>query len=199
MTSLRMAEIGSTGQAVDVVDGGDLDPTSGRLLSVAQQQRALRFAVAMPTAEFLPQPTLDQARARGIDRGGSLAAGPAICGDSPALEISPAALGVVGVSGGCGETVLAQLLAGGQPEQRLQVVATDHRWPTGDNDSWPVVLCARTTMASLVAAQRAAAQWALGDVPTPTLVGMLLMADAAEREPRAITDFARLWAAGGEQ
>ena len=147
MRSLRMAEIGSTGQAVDVVDGGDVDPTSGRLRSVAQLQRALRFAVMMPTAEFLPESTLDQARAREIDRGGSLTAGPAICGDSPALEISPAALGVVGVSGGCGETVLAQLLAGGQPEQRLQVVATDHRWPTGDNDSRPVVLCARLSAA----------------------------------------------------
>jgi len=50
MTALRMAQIGGAGQGIDVAAGGDVDPTSGRLLSVAQLQQALRLAVAMPAA-----------------------------------------------------------------------------------------------------------------------------------------------------
>ena len=201
MRSLGMAEIGCTGQAIDVLDGGDVDPTSGRLLSVAQLQQALRLAAAMPPAgpQVLPQQTLDQAPDRRMDRGGSLAAGLAIVGDPPTPEISSAALGVVGVSGGCGETVLTQLLAGARGEHRLQVMDTDHRWPDGGGDTFSVVLCARTTMDSLEAAQRAAAQWARGDAPPGTVVGIVLMAAAAGREPRPISDFARILAGGVPQ
>src|ERR1700712_5245802 len=73
----------------------------------------------------------------------------------PALVIPPTGLGVVGVSGGCGETVLAKLLADTQPGGGYEVAATDHRWPAGGAGGQPVVLCARTTMASMEAAQRA--------------------------------------------
>lgn len=169
MTSLRMAQIGSAGQLIDVAAGGDVDPTSGRLLSVAQLQRALRLAVAMPvTGPQVSAPA--PAPARSFDRAETPAPrqdgflGRPVGGGLPSREVPAGSVCVVGVSGGSGETTLAQLLTDVHADLQVPVMATDHYWPVGRPVSCPVVLCARTTMASLEAAQRAAAQWA-GGVP----------------------------------
>lgn len=197
MTSLRMAEIGCTGQAVDVVGGGDVDPASGRLLSVAQLQRALRLAVAMPAAGQHVVPSLPAVPIKSADEPATPAALATRPGSGlPVRRMSAGCLCVVGVSGGSGETVLEQLLAGVEADRAAAVVATDHCWPAAARGSCPVVLCARSTMASLEAAQRAAAQWASGAVPGAAVVGLVVMADAAGREPRPITDFARILAGG---
>lgn len=189
--------MGFKGQVVDVAGGGDVDPTSGRLLSVAQLQHALRLAVAMPGAgpqmvPSLPAGPIERADEPAMPAG--LVSRPA--GGLPVRRVSAGSVCAVGVSGGSGETVLAQLLAGVDADRAVAVLATDHCWPAAADGSCPVVLCARSTMASLEAAQRAAAQWASGAVPGAALVGLVLMADAAGREPRPITDFARILAGG---
>ncbi len=204
MTSLRMAQIGSAGQLIDVAAGGDVDPTSGRLLSVAQLQQALRLAVAMPVTgpqvsapAPAPAQSFDRAETPAPRQDGFL--GRPVGGGLPSREVPAGSVCVVGVSGGSGETTLAQLLTDVHADLQVPVMATDHYWPVGRPVSCPVVLCARTTMASLEAAQRAAAQWAGGAAPAAAVVGLVLMADAAGREPRPITDFARILAGGMPQ
>ncbi len=49
-----LAEVGRPGPARDVTDGGDVDPATGRLLSVGELQAALRTARAASTRPFLP-------------------------------------------------------------------------------------------------------------------------------------------------
>jgi len=204
MTSLRMAQIGGAGQLIDVAAGGDVDPTSGRLLSVAQLQQALRLAVAMPVTgpqvsapAPAPAQSFDRAETPAPRQDGFL--GRPAGGGLPSREVPAGSVCVVGVSGGSGETTLAQLLTDVHADLQVPVMATDHYWPVGRPVSCPVVLCARTTMASLEAAQRAAAQWAGGAAPAAAVVGLVLMADAAGREPRPITDFARILAGGVPQ
>lgn len=199
MSVLPLAEIGSAGQVVDVAGGGDVDPVSGRLLSVAQLQQALRLAVAMPTvwpqipAALPAVGSVEPAARAGAGQTG-LQHRPGDGGGLPTRDVAAGSVCVVGVSGGCGETVLAQLLAGLEGDR--PVVAADHWWPAGDQRSVPVVLCARTTMASLTAAQQAAGQWAAGKVPAAELLGLVLMADTPGREPRPVSDFARILAGG---
>src|SRR6476469_307361 len=70
-----MATIGLPGQPVDVLAGDDVDARSGRLLTVAELQRALTLAVGTRTDGRRPGPAVDGA------------AGPA---DPPAeLELDP--------------------------------------------------------------------------------------------------------------
>lgn len=197
VTALRMAQIGAAGQTVDMVAGGDVDPTSGRLLSVAQLQQALRLAVAMSASE--PQVSTAPAELTGQAAAGAAPWRTDLTGGGlPVLEVPARSAWVVGVSGGCGETLLAGLLSGVATEQG-HVVATDHLWPDGGNQNTPVLLCARTTMASLEAAQETAALWARGYAPPGHLVGLVLMSAAPGREPSPIHDFARILAGGVPQ
>ena len=193
-----LAETGFAGQIVDVAAGGDVDPVSGRLLSVAQLQQALRLAAAMPALRpQIPAALPAVGSVEPAARAGAGQTGPQHRrgdGGLPTRDVAAGSVCVVGVSGGCGETVLAQLLAGQDGDR--PVVAADHWWPAGDQRSVPVVLCARTTMASLTAAQQAAGQWAAGKVPAAQLLGLVLMADTPGREPRPVTDFARILAGG---
>jgi hypothetical protein len=84
----------------------------------------------------------------------------------------------VGASGGAGETTLAGVFPGS--------AATGHRWPTPPGPPAPAVLVARTTYASLVAAQTALTQYADGAAGNCRLLGLLLSADAPVRRPKTL-------------
>lgn len=99
----------------------------------------------------------------------------------------------VGVHGGAGESTLEQLLEGSR--------AAGHAWPVIPADDGPparVVLVARTHARGLRAAQLAATEWASGDVPVH-LEGLVLLADAPGRLPKALKQFAQLVAGGVPQ
>ena len=96
----------------------------------------------------------------------------------------------LGVHGGAGETTLEQLLEGSR--------AAGHAWPViapGEGPAARVVLVARTHARGLRAAQLAAIEWASGDVPV-RLEGLVLLADAPGRLPKALKQFSRLVAGG---
>lgn len=95
-------------------------------------------------------------------------------------------LWVAGAHGGAGETTLAVALSGS---------GTDRRWPRADTPP-RVLLVARTHLAGLRAAQRAAQQWAGGGAPVVDLVGLALIPDAPGKLPRELRDFAQLVAGG---
>ncbi len=92
-------------------------------------------------------------------------------------------VGVLGCSGGSGESSLATVLGGH---------ACAHAWP---GVGGPVVLCARTTAIGLQAAQAALAQWAAGAVSAEVL-GLALVPDAPGRRPMPLRDLERLVGSG---
>lgn len=94
----------------------------------------------------------------------------------------------LGVHGGAGESALAHL----DPGTR----AADHAWPQTPNPPDAVTLVARTTVPGLLAAQRAAIQWAAGLVPHVNLLGLVLIADIKGRLPRPIRDLQQLITGG---
>ncbi|MGO3649998.1 DUF6668 family protein [Agrococcus casei] len=95
----------------------------------------------------------------------------------------------VGAHGGAGETTLARL----EPSW----TAAEHAWPrTPGISKERVVLVARTHLAGLTAAQNAAQQWASGLVPGVDLIGLVLIADAPGRLPRALREFAHVVSGG---
>jgi len=96
----------------------------------------------------------------------------------------------LGVHGGAGETTLEQLLEGSR--------AAGHAWPivpSGEGPPARVILVARTHARGLRAAQLAATEWASGDVPVH-LEGLVLLADAPGRLPKALRQFCRLVSGG---
>lgn len=95
-----------------------------------------------------------------------------------------------GTHGGAGESTLAALVTGSR--------AAGHAWPLPRdvNDPQPVVLVARTSARGLESARVAATQWAAGDVLGVDLLGLVLMADAPGRLPRALRDLAQLVGGG---
>ncbi len=52
--SRRLAEVGVVGHQLDVADGGDVDPVTGRLLSIAELQQALRLVRRRPLPATMP-------------------------------------------------------------------------------------------------------------------------------------------------
>ena len=102
---------------------------------------------------------------------------------------SAPSLWVLGVHGGAGESVIAGLAA--------EWEAADHAWPRPvDGAAAPVLLVARTNMRGLLAARAAATQWAAGIVPQADVVGLVLIADAPGRLPRALRDLAQVVSGG---
>lgn len=95
----------------------------------------------------------------------------------------------VGVHGGAGESTLARLMPGS--------CAAGHAWPVESAAAapLPVVLVARTHASGLRAVQAAATEWAAGKVAV-RLLGLVLIADAPGRRPRALRDLERLVAGG---
>ncbi|MGL4340142.1 MAG: DUF6668 family protein [Rhodoglobus sp.] len=106
------------------------------------------------------------------------------------LDYAEAAeLWCVGVHGGSGESSLAALVPGWRE--------AGHGWPrTPDAAPSRVVLVARSNVRGLHAAQKAAMQWAAGLVPTVRCVGLVIVADAPGRLPRALRDLARVVGGG---
>src|SRR5690349_11220081 len=91
-----MATIGLPGQPVDVLAGDDVDARSGRLLTVAELQRALTLAVGTRTDGRRPGPTVDGAAGPAVTAATDAPAPPearepAACpADPPAeLELDP--------------------------------------------------------------------------------------------------------------
>lgn len=91
-----------------------------------------------------------------------------------------AALWVVGVHGGSGESTFASLVEGAR--------GGGHAWPRGDASPSPVVLVCRTNARGLQAARDAAQQWASGQVPNVNLLGLVLFADSPGKLPRLLRD-----------
>ncbi len=89
----------------------------------------------------------------------------------------------LGVHGGAGVSTLEQAVPGGQDAGRA--------WPAFAQ-SQPVVLVARSGANGLRAAQNAAQQWASRMVTGVDLLGLVVVADAPGRRPRALQDLVRL-------
>ena len=105
----------------------------------------------------------------------------------------------LGVHGGAGENTMADLLGG---------VPCHHRWPSrSDADPFTdlsvppadVFLVARQNHRGLKAAQLAARDWAAGSHPTITLRGLVVIADAPGKLPRALHNLTRITAGGVPQ
>lgn len=97
----------------------------------------------------------------------------------------------LGVHGGAGESTLAALAASTR--------TAEHAWPIPRTSGMThrVVLVARTNYVGLIAAQRAATEWAsnvLGDAVQ--LAGLVLIADAPGRRPKALRDLEQVIAGG---
>ncbi|WP_336853923.1 DUF6668 family protein [Sinomonas albida] len=99
------------------------------------------------------------------------------------------AVWVMGAHGGAGESTVTALLEG--------AVATDHAWPVreerGGQDGGEdvVLLVCRSNAAGLRAAQLAAIEYGSGSLPG-SLAGLVVMADAPGRLPKALADQLRL-------
>ena len=103
----------------------------------------------------------------------------------------PATVWWLGVHGGAGESTLAALASGSRP--------ADHAWPipTANVTTHHVVLVARTNYAGLIAAQRAATEWAANTLPQSiSLAGLVLIADAPGRRPKPLRDLEQVIAGG---
>ncbi|MBG6184675.1 hypothetical protein IWX65_002653 [Arthrobacter sp. CAN_A214] len=101
----------------------------------------------------------------------------------------------LGVHGGAGENTLADLLGG---------VPCHHRWPSrsdADPSVLPadVFLVARQNHRGLKAAQLAARDWATGSHPTIALRGLVVIADAPGKTPKALYNQTRITAGGVPQ
>jgi len=102
----------------------------------------------------------------------------------------------LGAHGGAGETTLSALVQSSQP--------ADHAWPIPNERgaSNRVTVVARTNYAGLMAAQRAAREWAAGTTAgLVDLAGLVLIADAPGRRPKELRQleqhvaggYPRLW------
>ena len=94
----------------------------------------------------------------------------------------------LGTHGGAGESTLATLVPSWP--------AADHAWPRTPQGPARVALVARTNERGLRTAQAAARQWAAGLVPHVEVVGLVLMADAPGRLPKALRDLAQVVGGG---
>lgn len=108
----------------------------------------------------------------------------------PVREVWAApSLWVLGVHGGAGESTVAGLVPSWE--------AAGHAWPRRvERSAAPVLLVARTHMRGLMAARAAATQWAAGVVPQADVLGLVLIADAPGRLPRALRDLAQVVSGG---
>ena len=103
---------------------------------------------------------------------------------------APAPLWWVGTHGGAGESSLASLMPGWRGSRRA--------WPSvpSERGRAKTVLVARSNVRGLRAAQSAATQWAAGLAPDVDVVGLVVVADAPGRLPRALRELHQLVAGG---
>ncbi len=100
----------------------------------------------------------------------------------------------LGVHGGAGESSLAALFPG--------TAAAEHQWqiPLQRGVTQRSVLVARTNLAGMHAVRLAVAQWAAGAVSSDIeLVGIVFMADAPGKLPRALRDYLQITASGARR
>lgn len=133
---------------------------------------AVRDAPAGPTR---PQRGVRQVSETGVPR-------TTVMGPAPAVW-------VMGAHGGAGESTLSSLLE--------DAVATDHAWPVRHDDDPErggqdvVLLVCRSNAAGLRTAQLAAIEYGSGAL-SGSLAGLVVMADAPGRLPKALADQLRL-------
>lgn len=100
-----------------------------------------------------------------------------------------AAVWVVGVHGGAGESRIAAMVDGAK--------VTDHYWPVPRDGSVPkVLLVCRSDMNGLTAARNALTQWASGAAPALDLLGLAVLADAPGKAPKELRSFAAIVGGG---
>lgn len=96
----------------------------------------------------------------------------------------------LGAHGGSGESTLAALAP-------RWSAAAGHAWPrSSTGEPTPVIVVARSNAAGLRAAQNALRQWGAGLTPCNVL-GLVVMADAPGRMPRALRDLLTVVGGGG--
>lgn len=128
-----------------------------------------------PAGPVRPQKGVRRASATGVPR-------VSVVGPAPAVW-------VMGAHGGAGESTLAALLHG--------AAGTGHAWPIRPDDSQDdggedlVLLVCRSNAAGLRSAQLAAIEYGSGSLPG-ALAGLVVMADAPGRPPKALADRIRL-------
>ncbi|MER6733789.1 DUF6668 family protein [Streptomyces puniciscabiei] len=118
---------------------------------------------------------------------GSVQAPQHLLGTLPMAPVPGVLWWALGVHGGAGVSTLLRMIGGGGDPQR--------HWPDihGAASDVHVVLVARTDHRGLTAAQAALQEWHTGLAPTSTnVVGLVLMADAPTKPPRAIRDRMRV-------
>lgn len=143
-------------------------------------------AAAPLAPELLAAPVHD-ARLAGPQQGVTYAASAAL----PVRQhFAAPPLWLVGTHGGAGESSLAALGAGWE--------AGGHAWPVESYATRrpPVLLVCRSSAAGLLAAQRAATQWAAGQTPTINLLGLVIVADAPGRLPKPLRELAHVIGGG---
>jgi hypothetical protein len=135
---------------------------------------------AVEASRDLPRPTQPQPGIPIPDRADRL----------PQREVSrPAAVWLVGVHGGAGETTLSAVLEGAR--------SAEHSWPVSRDESQAnVILVARSNAHGLAAAQRAATEWASGSLPMVRLLGLVIMADSHGKLPKPLRDLAQVVSGG---
>src|SRR5690349_16236808 len=100
-----------------------------------------------------------------------------------------ARLWVVGTHGGAGESRIADLIE--------SALSTDHCWPVLRGGGRPrVLLVCRADMRGLTTARNALTQWVSGAAPQVDLLGLVVLADAPGKTPKALRDFAALVGGG---
>lgn len=100
-----------------------------------------------------------------------------------------AALWVLGAHGGAGAWSIASLVDGW--------TSAEHTWPVStETQPTRVVVTARTSARGLSGAKHAGRQWAAGLVPGAQLLGLVLIADAPGRLPKALRDLMKVVGGG---
>lgn len=116
---------------------------------------------------------------------GSIAGVPAVDRETLPMQLTDYYPGVflVGAHGGAGTSTLAGLTG---------MFDFDHVWPVSAPIPNDVIVVARTHMAGLTAAHDAALSLAAGEIAGVNVLGLVLLADAPGRLPKALSEKARM-------
>lgn len=140
-----------------------------------------------PTGATEPTRVAPASRLHGPQTGVKMTAGTTL----PVREhFASPGLWVLGTHGGSGESSIADL--------HQQWAPAGHAWPAQpySTRALPVLLVCRSNAAGLLSAQAAATQWAAGQTPPVELVGLVVVADAPGRVPKALRDLAHVVSGG---
>jgi hypothetical protein len=147
---------------------------------------------AAPATGQTAQPVMLPTRELGPTLPQSGVSAPDVADRLPRRETSAqAAMWWVGAHGGAGESTLAMLAQGTR--------AAGHAWPVplGRGTYHRVTVVARSNYTGLIAAQRAAIEWAAHTLgPDVQLSGLVLVADAPGRRPKELARLEQLVAGG---